>query len=81
MPTQEIGGFFGRIVHRLRVMRREHHEPDHLARDALVEVGLIECMTLPFTNAADLTRLGRAEADSLRVLNPVVERDPLLRSI
>jgi phenylalanyl-tRNA synthetase beta chain len=54
------------------------------ARDALVAAGLVECQSLPFVNSAQLDAL-RLDADdprrrALRLVNPIREDEPLLRT-
>jgi len=54
------------------------------SRDALVAAGLIECQTLPFLNAEWLDALQLGPDDPLRstvrLVNPIREEEPLLRS-
>ena len=54
------------------------------SRDALVAAGLIECQTLPFFNAEWLEALQLGADDPLRstvrLLNPIREEEPLLRT-
>ncbi len=54
------------------------------ARDALVAAGMIECQTLPFLNAEWLEALQLAPDDprgrTLRLVNPIREEEPLLRT-
>jgi len=53
-------------------------------RDALVAAGLIECQTLPFVNAEWLEALQLAaddpRGDAVRLVNPIREEEPLLRT-
>ena len=54
------------------------------SRDALVAAGLIECQTLPFLNADWLAAL-QLDADdprgrAVRLINPIREEEPLLRT-
>jgi len=54
------------------------------ARDALRAAGLVECMTLPLTSAAELDRIGLAAADArrraVRIANPLVDEESQLRT-
>ncbi|MDJ0852633.1 MAG: phenylalanine--tRNA ligase subunit beta, partial [Myxococcota bacterium] len=55
------------------------------ARDALAGAGLLETVTFPFLAPAELEGLGLPEDDprrsAVRVLNPIKEEEPLLRTL
>jgi phenylalanyl-tRNA synthetase beta chain len=60
------------------------HALGERARDALVAAGLVECISFPFVPEGDADRLGLAPDDprrpALRVVNPVKEEEPALRT-